>query len=726
MASDSRFLAREFRTLRPCLVICQQHHTEPITMFSSIVHPQRQWRAHEQQPQGTLRNVNNILTLVVFIIGTSIVTYLSINQSVDVDICKAIMKALMKRSEAIASAATVFLSTYKFGNYVRRIIKSASSAFSVMNQSSIDLINVAAVVVDDYGVIMMCNKKFTQGMCNNEEKIGETASQFIESKDIRDYFNHDGIDVHYNDKWYVAFGVLAENGGIIYFIDNSLYKANSDEYLLSRPIVTLIDFDNKSEIERASDENVCDQISIFIESKLQEWAAGMKGFYKKLEKNDMYLVVIEERNIQALIEQKFKILETIRNIRINDVSGATISIGVGRGGKNLRECELRARQALEMAHGRGGDQAAVNNGEGYEFFGGTSKGVEKRDKVRTRVISAALEEQIRKSDKVIIMGHRFSDLDSVGAAVGMWSTIQKGMDMDAFIAINKQQSLAGSVISNIEKTGSLDVFIDEHTALNEITERTLLIVVDTHSPSFLEFAKVYKKCKRVVVIDHHRMMVNHIENAIIFYHEPYSSSASEMVAELIQYLGSDNLTRLEAEALLAGIMLDTKNFVLRTGVRTFEAAAFLRGKGADTVEVKRLFSNSISTYKTKYKLVSEAEIFNFYAIACADEETSDIRVAAAQAADELLGIENVKASFVMFPTKNCINISGRSLGDVNVQVLMEKMGGGGHQTMAATQLKGVTMEEAREQLVKIVSSINSEQVHNPAEPAVEPTVAESQ
>lgn len=267
------------------------------------------------------------------------------------------------------------------------------------------------------------------------------------------------------------------------------------------------------------------------------------------------------------------------------------------------------------------------------------------------------------------------------------------------------------------KSGLLDVFIDEHTALNEITERTLLIVVDTHSPSFLEFAKVYKKCKRVIVIDHHRMMVNHIENAMIFYHEPYSSSASEMVAELIQYLGSDNLTRLEAEALLAGIMLDTKNFVLRTGVRTFEAAAFLRGKGADTVEVKRLFSNSISTYKTKYKLVSEAEIFNFYAIACADEETSDIRIAAAQAADELLGIENVKASFVMFPTKNCINISARSLGDVNVQVLMEKMGGGGHQTMAATQLKGVTMEEAREQLVQIVSSINSEQVQNQTESA---------
>lgn len=611
---------------------------------------------------------------------------------------------------AIASAAAVFLSNYKFHNYVGNIIKSVSGSFSSLSQSSLDLINVAAVVVDDFGVIVMCNRKFRQDMCGGDSKIGETAAQFIESQDIRDYFNSDGIDVSCNDKWYSAFGVIAETGGIIYFIDNSKYKANSDEYLLSRPVVTLIDFDNKDEIERVSDENVCDQISIFIESKLQDWACGMKGFYKKLEKNDMYLVVIEERNIQTLIEQKFKILETIRNIRINDVSGATISIGVGRGGKTFRECELRARQALEIAHGRGGDQAAINNGENYEFFGGTSKGVEKRDKVRTRVISKALEEQIKKSDNVIIMGHSFSDLDCVGAAVGMWSTIHKSMGIDAFIAINKQQSLASSVISNIEKSGSLDVFINEQTALNEITERTLLIVVDTHSPSFLEFTDVYKKSKRVVVIDHHRMMVNHIDNAVIFYHEPYSSSASEMVAELIQYLGSDSLSRFEAEALLSGIMLDTKNFVLRTGVRTFEAAAFLRSKGADTVEVKRLFSNSISTYKTKYKLVSEAEIFNSYAIACAEEETSDIRVAAAQAADELLGIENVKASFVMFPSKNCINISARSLGDVNVQVLMEQMGGGGHQTMAATQLEGMTMEAARERLVEIVSTINRDMV----------------
>lgn len=609
---------------------------------------------------------------------------------------------------ATAAASAVFLSMYKFKNYVGNIIKSTSKIFSLFSQSSLDLISVPTIVIDDFGVIVMSNKSFTEKMCGGDSKIGETAAQFVSSHDIREFFSKDGIDVGINGKWYLAFGVIAESGGIIYFADNSSYKSNSDEYILSRPVVAIIDFDNKDEIERSSDENVCDRISIFIESKLQEWAVSMNGFYKKLEKNDRYLVVFEERNMQKLIEQKFKILETIKNIKMKEVSGATISIGIGHKGKTFKDCELLARRALDMALGRGGDQAAVNDGETYEFFGGTSKGFEKRDKVRTRVISAALEEQIKDSENVIIMGHRFSDLDAVGAAVGMWSAVRKNLDVDVFIVINKKQSLAGSIISNIEKSGLLDVFIDEKTALNEITEKTLLIVIDTHSPSFLESYDVYKKCKRVVVIDHHRMMVNHIDNAVIFYHEPYASSASEMVAELLQYLGSDTLSRLEAEALLAGIMLDTKNFVLRTGVRTFEAAAFLRSKGADTVEVKRLFSNSISTYKTKYKLVSEAEIFNSYAIACAEEESSDIRIAAAQAADELLGIENVKASFVMFPTGNTINISARSLGDVNVQVLMEKLGGGGHQTMAAAQLENTTMEAARERLVSTVSAINYE------------------
>ena len=280
------------------------------------------------------------------------------------------------------------------------------------------------------------------------------------------------------------------------------------------------------------------------------------------------------------------------------------------------------------------------------------------------------------------MGHQFSDLDSVGASIGLWSAITKGQEKPCYVVLNREQTLAGALVETVEKAGNTGMFLSPREALSLITDRSLLIIVDTHSESFVESRDLYKYSKRTVVIDHHRMMVKHIENAIIFYHEPYASSASEMVTELVQYLGENAIGRLEADALLAGITLDTKNFVLKTGVRTFEAAAFLRRKGADTVEVKRLFSNSIDTYRAKYQLVSNAEIYNSCAVTAADEDCPDIRIASAQAADELLGVQGVNASFVLYSSAGTVNISARSLGAVNVQVVMEKLGGGGHQTMA--------------------------------------------
>ena len=412
------------------------------------------------------------------------------------------------------------------------------------------------------------------------------------------------------------------------------------------------------------------------------------------------------------MEEKFKILEDIREIKINERVNATISIGVGHGGKTFKENELWARQALEIALGRGGDQVAVKQSEEYQFFGGVSKGVEKRDKVRTRVIAGSLITHVKNSSNVIIMGHRYSDLDAVGACIGMWSSVSKGLKKPAYICINRQQTLAKPLVASFEKAGFESIFKTESEILDIMDERSLLIIVDTHSPNFLESKAVYERSERVVVIDHHRMMVNHIDNAVVFYHEPYASSACEMTAELIQYLSSEPPSRLESEAMLSGIMLDTKNFVLRTGVRTFEAAAYLRKNGADTVEVKRLFSNSIDTYKVKYKLVSDAEIFNYCAIACADEATPDIRIASAQAADELLGIENVKASFVMYKTGKTVNISARSLGDLNVQVIMESLGGGGHQTMAACQMEDVSIAEARERLVSIINDLDLNTISN--------------
>ncbi|MEG1427958.1 MAG: DHH family phosphoesterase, partial [Oscillospiraceae bacterium] len=329
-----------------------------------------------------------------------------------------------------------------------------------------------------------------------------------------------------------------------------------------------------------------------------------------------------------------------------------------------------------------------------------SRGVEKRDKVRTRVIAATLSDHIKASDKVMIMGHRNSDLDSIGSGVGIWAAVSKGIKKPAFVVVNKYQTLAMPLITSVsEAYPETRVFISPQEALQEVTDKTLLIVVDTHSYSFVESPELLNAAGSIVVIDHHRMMVTHIKNSIIFYHEPYASSTSEMVAELVQYIDSASIGNIDAQALLSGIMLDTKNFVLKTGVRTFEASAYLRRRGADTVQVKRLFSNSLATYREKSNLVGSSEIYRDCAIACDPDSTVNTRIAAAQAADELLSIQGVKASFVLFRVNDDINISARSLGEINVQVILETFGGGGHLTMAGAQLDRVSMEEAKAALL---------------------------
>ncbi len=590
-------------------------------------------------------------------------------------------------------------------HYVAQTFINVVRAIDDEGKKQLENIGCPAAVIGENNEIIAVNKLFKQNICSGESPVSAPLTDYLGGHDIHTIFGDKGTDTKRNDKWYVVFGVKSGSGAVVYFIDNNLYKSNSDEYIASRPVVAIVTFDNKEELERQTEEGKASQVTVAVEQTIVKWVASTTGFYKKIS-GGRYVVVMEERYIRQFMEEKFKILEDIREIKINERVNATISIGVGHGGKTFKENELWARQALEIALGRGGDQAAVKQSEEYQFFGGVSKGVEKRDKVRTRVIAGSLITHVKNSSNVIIMGHRYSDLDAVGACIGMWSSVSKGLKKPAYICINRQQTLAKPLVASFEKAGFENIFKTESEILDIMDSHSLLIIVDTHSPNFLESKLVYEHSERVVVIDHHRMMVNHIDNAVVFFHEPYASSACEMTAELIQYLSSEPPSRLESEAMLSGIMLDTKNFVLRTGVRTFEAAAYLRKNGADTVEVKRLFSNSIDTYKVKYKLVSDAEIFNYCAIACADETTPDIRIASAQAADELLGIENVKASFVMYKTGKTVNISARSLGDLNVQVIMESLGGGGHQTMAACQMEDVSIAEARERLVSIINDLD--------------------
>lgn len=606
---------------------------------------------------------------------------------------------------AFGAFAIVMVGFLNLKRYVTHIVAGGMSAIGDNKGKTINKVCAAAVVIGENNEILAANERFKQSLCNGESCICDNIAEYLSNHNPDAIYEDDGTDTFVNGRWYTVFGVKNGAASVVYFLDNNEYKTNSDEYVNSRPVIAIVAFDNASELEREAEDGRAAQVIVTVEQAIVKWVMSTTGFYKKLS-GRKYLVVMEERNLKQFIDEKFKILEEIRSIKINDQLCATISIGIGHGADSYKENELWARQALDMALGRGGDQAAVKKADKYRFFGGVSKGVEKRDKVRTRVIAAALTNHINNSSNVLIMGHRFSDLDAVGASVGMWSAVVKGLHRSAYIVINKQQTLAKPLVASFEKAGFESIFKTESEALDILDEHTLLIIVDTHSPNFLESRTVYDRCKRVVVIDHHRMMVNHIDNALVFYHEPYVSSASEMTAELVQYLGNESLSRLESEALLSGIMLDTKNFVLRTGVRTFEAAAYLRSKGADTVEVKRLFSNTIDTYKVKYKLVSEAEIFNYCAIAAADEHIPDIRIVSAQAADELLGIENVKASFVMYKTGKTVNISARSLGDLNVQVIMEALGGGGHQTMAACQIEGISMAEARERLVSIINDLD--------------------
>ena len=490
---------------------------------------------------------------------------------------------------------------------------------------------------------------------------------------------------------------------VLYFHDETNYfnlKKHSDEQQQNVVIITI---DNYDDIMQNAKDSEKAQTSVETEKLIENFMNGTNGFIKKTSSNTFY-AIIENRYLEHIISEKFKILDSARNIKISGKYPLTFSIGVGQNADSLAESETIARQCLDMALGRGGDQAVLKTENGYRFFGGVSKGVEKRSRAKTRIIANALQDLIENSGKVFIMGHRFGDLDSVGAACGLAGALNL-LHKEVFIAVDRTKNLALNLIEYVDEQTKHSLFITPGEAESLITSDDLLIIVDTHNKLYVESRALYEKSKSTVVIDHHRKTVNFIDDAVIFHHEPYASSASEMVTEIIQYFKFENDEKIDscyAEALLSGIMLDTKNFVMRTGVRTFEAAAYLKKIGADTVAVKLLFSNSIDAYKRKAQIVASARVHGECAIAVADFKSDDIRVVAPQAADELLGISGVGASFVIYKTGSTVNISGRSLGAINVQVIMEQLGGGGHQTMAATQIENTNVQDAVKALTAVI------------------------
>ncbi len=523
-----------------------------------------------------------------------------------------------------------------------------------------------------------------------------------------------GQDLTVGQRRFTAYSGSAKGSrgsSIVYLIDDTFYKDTLDEYNESRPACLIIVIDSYDELfDDMKDSEQAKELEA-INSLLEQYIARSTGFLRHVS-NSRYIAVVEERDVRWMMQERFTILEEVRALHPGGLT--TLSIGVGHGGKTLQECHQMARESIDIALGRGGDQAAVKTVDGFEFYGGISHGVEKRSHVRSRIICNALCDLIKKSDSVIVMGHRMSDLDAVGSAVGALR-ICKMCGVPAVIAINSDATLAGPLLKSFLDAGCGHDFIAPDQTLDVITPNTLLIVVDTYQKRLLESQKIYEKCKRVVVIDHHRMAVGHIDRPLLLYHEPYASSASELICELLQFMPKENnITPLEAQALLAGIMLDTRSFALHVGVRTFEAAAWLRSRGAQTAETKLLFNTSKEEYEARAHIVEGAYIYKGCAIALSGELDAGMNVVLPMAANDLLTINGVDASFVAVAKNGGVNISARSMGALNVQVILEPLGGGGHLMMAGAQLQNCTLKDAERRIREQIDLYRASQASSAA------------
>ncbi|MBQ1389440.1 MAG: DHH family phosphoesterase [Clostridia bacterium] len=614
---------------------------------------------------------------------------------------------------ACLSAVFFIVMSLNYKNYVNRIVRSAVNGIGGMDHAYLEKFSVPIVITGKDGDILWYNSRFNRRLAAGKDVTGDSVLPFVNNADIKAWAEGPGGGVEYNGRYYSVIASSVEDSIVFYFIDDTEYKLAANQYHESRPVVITISLDNRDDFERNSSDDDVNIALIRVETVLKRWVSSCSGVYTKSSAG-RYKAVIDEKHLKEAIDDKFKLLDSVRRIKVSEGSSlvTTISMGIGRNAKSLGESEEWSLQALDLAFGRGGDQVVIKTEDNYEFFGGVAKGIERHEKVKARVIAKSLVEKLKEADNIYIMGHQSSDLDAVGAAIGMWSVISKTYpEHDTKVVVDQKTTLAGQFLKRLTEHGYKGVFIEPSEARKHVDNNTMVIIVDTHSPTFVEDPELYKMCKKVVVIDHHRMMVNHIDNACVFFHEPFASSASEMVTQLVQYMNESSLNSYEAEALLAGIMLDTKNFVLRTGVNTFEAAAFLKRKGADTVEVKRLFADSIVSYRMRSRLVAEAKTYRSSAIAIADDEInrqSNVRITAAQAADELLSIKDIQASYVIYRSLGCTCVSARSLGDLNVQLIMEHIGGGGHQTMAGANLGDISTEEARQKLIKAIDEMTAQ------------------
>lgn len=496
---------------------------------------------------------------------------------------------------------------------------------------------------------------------------------------------------------------------ILHFIDDTENVKLQKEYKDSKSCVGIIMVDNYEETIRGLDASEKPIVTAEIDKKMYDWASLTNGVLIKSDR-DRYVYLFEQRYLETLKEDKFSILDKIKEIDTKEKVQFTLSIAVSNEGLTDKQKYESAQGAMGVVLGRGGDQAVIRENEIYKFFGGRAEEVEKRTKVKARVVAHALENLIKESKKVMIMGHNNPDMDSIGSCMGIYR-LAKTLDTNAYIVSSEDVPALKAFNKELEKDSEYeDVIINKEVAMENVDEDTLLVVVDTHKVNYVDAPELLKEVKKIVIVDHHRRSADYIENATLMFQEVYASSAAELVTELLQYAETKiNLKTIEAESLYAGIMMDTKNFTFKTGVRTFEAAAYLRRCGVDIIRVKKWFQSDLKSFNTIADIVKRADIVNTtIAISIYDKTSKEASLICAKAADELLTISDITASFVLGNTGEKICISGRSIGDINVQVILEKLGGGGHITLAGAQVEGMTIEETKQELINRINEYFSE------------------
>ncbi|MDO4799122.1 MAG: DHH family phosphoesterase [Bacillota bacterium] len=592
----------------------------------------------------------------------------------------------------------------------RDMIRTISLRTDTAAKHTVSNFPIPVVVIEQDGTVKWFNPRFSD-LFDEEELYDRPIRDVIPTLNLDHLatgFTQSDIAVGSRLFHIVSSKVDESDDTVLYLLDDTEHAQLLARYQAEQSVVALVHVDNLDDVIADTREDKVPFVTSDIEKRILGWGARMHALIKKYA-GDKYIVVMTAQDLQRLENDKFRILDEVREIDSGNRIPITLSIGIGQNGETLASLEEEAFACLELALGRGGDQAVVKKNSNFEFYGGKSKAVERRNRVKARVIAHGFRSLVDESSRVLIMGHRIPDMDSFGASVGVYRAARM-RGAEAHIVLAEPSDAIEAVYHTIMGIDEYS-FIPGERAMEMVDERTLLVVVDTHKPSLTEYPPLVEACDRVVLIDHHRRSTEFIDKAVIKYLEPYASSASELVTEMLQYMTNrPEILKEEADALLAGITVDTKHFTLKTGVRTFDAAAFLRKQGADSIKVRQLFQDDIEIFIEKAAIVSTAQKYHEnIAISTAASDSEHIQLIVAQAADDLLDIKGIAASFVIARRPDGVTfISGRSLGEVNVQVILELIGGGGHLEVAGAQFADKSVEEAKELLIGAIEQYYKE------------------